>query len=116
MTTAIDLNDPFSSAELKKIKRVEFGLLSPSQVVAMSVCKIDTGNIYLDGVPVRGGLNDPRTGTIDVRRPCETCGMKLKECPGHFGHIELAKPMYHYGFLKTTLKAFQVLKIRTIIL
>ena len=107
MTTALDLNDPFSSAELKKIRRVEFGLLSPSQVVAMSVCKIDTGNIYLDGVPVRGGLNDPRTGTIDVRKPCETCGMKLKECPGHFGHIELAKPMYHYGFLKTALKALR---------
>ena len=107
MTTAIDLNDPFSSAELKKVKRVEFGLLSPAQVVSMSVCKIDTGNIYLDGVPVRGGLNDPRTGTIDVRKPCETCGMKLKECPGHFGHIELAKPMYHYGFLKTTLKALR---------
>ena len=107
MTTAIDLNDPFSSADLKKIKRVEFGVLSPAQVLSMSVCKIDTGNIYLDGVPVRGGLNDPRTGTIDVRKPCETCGMKLKECPGHFGHIELAKPMYHYGFLKTTLKALR---------
>ena len=107
MTTAIDLNDPFSSAELKKIKRVEFGVLSPAQVLAMSVCKVDTGNIYLDGVPVRGGLNDPRTGTIDVRKPCETCGMKLKECPGHFGHIELAKPMYHYGFLKTTIKALR---------
>ena len=107
MTTAIDLNDPFSSAELKKVKRVEFGLLSPAQVVSMSVCKVDTGNIYLEGVPVRGGLNDPRTGTIDVRKPCETCGMKLKECPGHFGHIELAKPMYHYGFLKTALKALR---------
>ena len=107
MTSALDLNDPFSSAELKKIKRVEFGLLSPAQVSSMSVCKIDTGNIYLDGVPVRGGLNDPRTGTIDVRKPCETCGMKLKDCPGHFGHIELAKPMYHYGFLKTVLKALR---------
>ena len=107
MTTALDLNDPFSSAELKKVKRVEFGLLSPAQVVAMSVCKVDTGNIYLDGVPVRGGLNDPRTGTIDVRKACETCGMKLKECQGHFSHIELAKPMYHYGFLKTALKALR---------
>ena len=25
----------------------------------------------------------------------------LAECPGHFGHLELAKPMFHIGFLKT---------------
>jgi DNA-directed RNA polymerase II subunit RPB1 len=23
----------------------------------------------------------------------------MAECPGHFGHIELAKPVYHAGFL-----------------
>ena len=28
----------------------------------------------------------------------------MTDCPGHFGHIELAKPMYHIGFLPTVLK------------
>ena len=26
---------------------------------------------------------------------------------GYFGHIELAKPMYHVGFLKTVLKVLR---------
>jgi DNA-directed RNA polymerase II subunit RPB1 len=107
MTTALDLNEPFSVAELKKVARVEFGVLSPQQVVGLSVCKVDSGNIYFDGQPVRGGLNDPRLGTIDFRKPCETCGMKQADCPGHFGHLELAKPMYHYGFMKTVIKALR---------
>ena len=103
----MDLNEPFSSAELKRVKRVEFGVMSPAQVAGLSVCRVEAGNIYFDGNPVRGGLNDPRMGTIDFRKPCETCGMKQADCPGHFGHVELAKPMYHYGFLKTTLKALR---------
>ncbi|KAF4688082.1 DNA-directed RNA polymerase II subunit RPB1 [Perkinsus olseni] len=107
MTTALDLNEPYSSAELKKVASVEFGILSPQQTIAQSVCKIDTGNIYVDGEPVRGGLSDPRLGSVDPRTPCETCGMKMRDCPGHFGHLELAKPMYHGGFLKTTLKALR---------
>jgi DNA-directed RNA polymerase II subunit RPB1 len=101
------LNEPYSSADLKKIKRVEFGILSPQQTVGLSVCKVDAGNIYFDGVPVKQGLNDPKLGTIDFRKPCETCGMKQSECPGHFGHMELAKPMFHYGFLKTTVKVLR---------
>lgn len=50
MTTALDLNEPYSSAELKKVASVEFGILSPQQTIAQSVCKVDTGNIYVDGV------------------------------------------------------------------
>jgi hypothetical protein len=26
------------------------------------------------------------------------------ECPGHFGHIDLAKPVFHVGFLTKTIK------------
>ncbi len=67
----------------------------------------------------RGGLMDPRMGSecptccavgrfeslitcgwipaIDRSMKCETCGEGMQECPGHFGHIELAKPVYHIG-------------------
>ncbi|CAI9775767.1 unnamed protein product [Fraxinus pennsylvanica] len=34
---------------------------------------------------------------------CETCMANMAECPGHFGHLELAKPMFYIGFLKTVL-------------
>lgn len=49
--------------------------------------------------PRVGGLNDPRLGSIDRNYKCQTCGEGMNECPGHFGHIELAKPVFHIGFI-----------------
>ena len=40
---------------------------------------------------------DPRMGTIDRNFKCQTCGEGMSECPGHFGHVELARPVYHPG-------------------
>lgn len=40
---------------------------------------------------------DPRLGTIDRNFKCQTCGEGMSECPGHFGHIELARPVFHPG-------------------
>lgn len=28
---------------------------------------------------------------------CATCDEGMAECPGHFGHIELATPVFHVG-------------------
>ncbi len=47
--------------------------------------------------PKTGGLMDPRLGTIDRNFKCQTCGEGMSECPGHFGHIELARPVFHPG-------------------
>lgn len=34
-------------------------------------------------------------------------GNGVLDCPGYFGHIELAKPMFHVHFLKTVVKALR---------
>ena len=52
------------------------------------------------GEPTKGGLLDKRMGTISNRWDCESCGGNPDTCPGHFGHIRLNKPVYHYGFLR----------------
>ena len=68
----------------------------------MSVAKIE--NEFMDrSRPKHGCLNDPRLGTTDRQLKCETCGENMTVCPGHFGHMELAKPMFHMGFLKAVL-------------
>jgi DNA-directed RNA polymerase II subunit RPB1 len=36
-------------------------------------------------------------GTINRNFKCQTCSEGMAECPGHFGHIELAKPVYLNG-------------------
>eukprot|EP00253_Pinus_taeda_P007579 PITA_07579 len=94
---------PFSPAEVSKVKKVQFGIISPDEIRSMSVMQVEHPETYERGKPKIGGLSDPRMGTIDRRRPCETCSGSVAECPGHFGHLELVKPMYHIGFLKTVL-------------
>ena len=56
------------------------------------------------GRPKLGGLMDPRQGVIDRNSRCQTCAGNMTECPGHFGHIDLAKPVFHVGFFTKTMK------------
>ena len=85
----------------KRIKAVKFGLLSPKEVRKMSSSKIITADTYgEDGFPIEMGLVNQRLGVIDPGLKCKTCGGKMGECPGHFGHIELAAPVIHIGYAK----------------
>lgn len=80
---------------------MQFGLLSPEEVRAISVAKIEYPETMDQTTkkPREGGLNDPRLGSIDRNFKCQTCGEDMAECPGHFGHIDLAKPVFHIGFI-----------------
>src|SRR3989344_144514 len=84
----------------KKVSQVDFGLLSPKMIKKMAVAKVVTPELYdKEGYPVDGGLMDIRLGVIDPGLKCKTCGSKLKECVGHFGYIELARPVLHVKFI-----------------
>ena len=84
----------------KQISGMTFHLLSPEQVKKLSVAKIVTPELYdVDGYPVDGGLMDLRLGAIDPGVRCRTCGGRLKECLGHPGMIELARPVIHICYL-----------------
>ncbi|MCK4997602.1 DNA-directed RNA polymerase subunit A' [Candidatus Pacearchaeota archaeon] len=84
----------------QKIDSMTFQLLSPEQIKKLSVAKIVTPELYdIDGYPVDGGLMDLRLGAIDPGVRCRTCGGRLKECLGHPGIIELARPVVHIKYL-----------------
>lgn len=84
---------------LKQIDHIKFGILSPDEIRKMSVTRIITADTYdEDGLPIDSGLMDGRLGTIEPGQRCKTCGNRVGECPGHFGHIELARPVIHVGF------------------
>ncbi|KKF97222.1 DNA-directed RNA polymerase II subunit rpb1 [Ceratocystis platani] len=99
-----------SSAPLKTVQEIQFGILPPDEIKNMSVCHI----LYPETMdemrlkPREGGLNDPLLGSIDRQFKCKTCGQSMGECPGHFGHIELAKPVYHPGFIKKVKKVLEI--------
>ncbi len=84
----------------KQIKSLNFSLISPDQIKKLSVAKIVTPELYdVDGYPVDGGLMDLRLGAIDPGVRCRTCGGRLKECLGHPGAIELARPVVHIKYI-----------------
>ncbi|KIP04024.1 hypothetical protein PHLGIDRAFT_76648 [Phlebiopsis gigantea 11061_1 CR5-6] len=91
----------YSAAPIRKVKEVQFGILSPEEIKAYSVAKIEHPEVMDETThkPKIGGLMDPRLGTIDRNFKCQTCGEGMSECPGHFGHIELARPVFHPGFI-----------------
>ncbi len=85
----------------KVIKGVKFGILSSEMIRKMSVTAIVTPEVYDEnGIPIEGGVMDPRLGVIEPGQRCATCGNTLAQCPGHFGHLELAKPVIHIGFVR----------------
>ena len=75
----------------------------------MSVRKIIWADTYDDdGFPYPQGLMDLNLGVIDPGLRCKTCDQKASECPGHFGHIELAKPVIHVGYTRLIRKLLRV--------
>lgn len=84
---------------MRKVKSIQFGVLSPAEIRAMSVVEVTNPIPYEQGIPKPSGTMDTRMGTADKKRYCSTCSGDIDSCPGHFGHIELARKVVHYGFL-----------------
>lgn len=84
----------------KRIDSIGFGVLSPKQILKQSIVKVITPEIYDKyGFPVEGGLMDMRMGVIEPGLSCKTCSQSYKYCEGHFGHLELARPILNVNFI-----------------
>ncbi|MEM2115550.1 MAG: DNA-directed RNA polymerase subunit A' [Candidatus Woesearchaeota archaeon] len=100
LTFSLDDYRTYLNVYEKLVDSIEFFLLSPEDIRKMSAVKIITHELYdSEGYPVDGGLVDPRMGVVDPGLRCRTCGGSVKTCPGHPGHIELARPVYHPKFV-----------------
>jgi len=94
-----------SYLKTKVIEKIKFGILSPEEIRKMSAARIVTADTYdEDGLPIPSGLMDQRLGTIEPGQRCQTCGNLVSQCMGHFGHIELSRPIVHVGYAKKILK------------
>lgn len=87
---------PLHGVETKSVTNIHFSMMSPQQILNSSVLEIVNDNIG-KGVSNEGGLFDLRMGTLEKSLLCQTCGDDSSECPGHFGHIQLALPVFHNG-------------------
>ena len=96
--------EPQETHIYRQVKHIVFSVLSPKLIKDMASAKVVTPELYdKEGYPVDGGLMDIRLGVIDPGLRCKTCGSKLKECIGHFGYIELARPIIHVKFVNIIL-------------
>lgn len=94
---------------MEAIIGVQFGISSPQDILKSSVVEITTEKTYVGTQPVTGGVFDPRFGG---GARCPTCNQTPRFCPGHFGHIVLARPQFLIQFLPYTVKVLRCICVR----
>ncbi|KAL7073206.1 hypothetical protein ACQ4LE_007516 [Meloidogyne hapla] len=86
---------------------MEMKIYTSEEVRKISVMEITKADTFDEvGFPVRGGLYDCRLGPSEGF--CDTCKMSDNHCPGHYGHIELAVPVFNpllFSFTNNIMKA-----------
>ena len=93
-----------NSSETETIVGIQFGVFSPEEVTRRSVVEI-TSHVAVEGKI--GGLFDPRMGVLENGKLCRSCGLNNHNCPGHFGHYKLARPVYYIQFFKLVMKVLR---------
>jgi DNA-directed RNA polymerase II subunit RPB1 len=73
------------------------------------VVEVTTDKTYQNNQPIANGVFDARFGVIENGKVCPTCKQTNQFCPGHFGHIRLARPVYLYQFFDMVEKLANVI-------
>ncbi len=97
------------SEEAYILSRILFGVLPPHEISRMAKVTVTRSELYeSDGTPVTGGPRDPHFGAIEPGEVCPVCGNRRDRCPGHFGKIDLARPVvipYYSDYVAAILQA-----------
>ncbi len=94
---------------MKKVESIDFNVLSPKIISKMAAVRIARSELYdPDGYPIDGGVMDPRLGVIDPGLRCRTCGGSVGDCNGHFGYLEMARPVIHVLYVKFIYRLLKV--------
>lgn len=94
----------------KRFKELKFGIQSTQDIVNQAVLEVSDRVLYdVERMrkPTPNGALDPKLGISSKVGTCETCGENLQNCNGHFGHVRLALPAFHIGYLKLTMNILQ---------
>ena len=101
----------YDNGDIDTISGVQFCVMSPDDIRSRSVVEV-TNQTYSHNEPVHGGLFDRRMGVVEHNVLCQTCEQKNNFCPGHFGHIELARPVFHVHFFEYIRKLLRCICFR----
>lgn len=94
---------------IKDVSQIKFYLKTADDIRKTSICEITEIDLYeKNNEPKKGSLMDTRMGPNDKDISCQTCKNDINICPGHFGHIELAVPVYNVLYLNYIKKILEV--------
>lgn len=100
--------------KISNISTVIYGSLTDEQIKRFAILKITkpssqgTSDKSFDKRNrKRDTPYDPRLGCLENGVLCETCKKDNKDCPGHFGYIELPFPVYNKTYMNYILKILQ---------
>ncbi|KAL0239016.1 hypothetical protein PCE1_004707 [Barthelona sp. PCE] len=86
----------------KSIAGIQFKAFDSVDISKAAVIHVSESSLYDhedSAKPYAYGVLDRRLGVCDKRSICDTCGKKMQDCPGHFGVLSLALPVFHVGFM-----------------
>jgi len=100
------------SEDTLRVQSIRASLISPEEIRRRSVAKIDRCETYNGSEPTFGGLFDIRMGVLDNGRICPTDENDSIRCPGYFGHVELAKPVFYVQFMRWIIDSLRLICYR----
>jgi len=94
----------YDYSEVDLVNNIQLSILSPNEILQMSVVPVDSTEINAGSninIPQCNGVNDPRMGPLasDSKMLCPIDDQNHRDCPGYFGHILLAKPVFWPHFM-----------------
>lgn len=95
-----------------KVTGVQFSVLSPEEIQNSSVTEVFTQETYDGNLPKVGGLFDARMGVLDHCQICPTDKLNNKFCPGYFGHLQLAHPVFNMQYIPIIRKILKCICFR----
>lgn len=83
-------------------KSINFSTYTKEDIEKISIMPITSGGVFdHSGIPIKNGVYDLKLGSTENNQICPTCGQNAWNCPGHFAHIKLVKPVYHPFYADT---------------
>ena len=82
--------------DVREIGEIVFGIYSAEEIKRLAVFEVNSSKLCgSDKNTGYGTVYDPRMGTIENGKQCETCLGSVWHCPGHFGYINLNECIVH---------------------
>ena len=94
------------------VRGIQFCVLSEQDIRRRSAVEVKENQTFAGNEPVPNGLFDTRMGVVDGSRVCATCQQRNTFCPGHFGHVVLARPVFYVQFFDVVRKLMKCVCVR----